>query len=68
MYDSHITSNGALCHDRTASAPESVRQMYVNDQGQHLCLFGAYDAPREQWVNPQNVSKATDAQRMRARS
>lgn len=56
MYDTHVTSNGALCHDRTTSAPKNVREMYVNDTGEHLCLFGAYGSFREQWVRPANLS------------
>lgn len=57
MYDSHITASGTLCHDRTTSTPENVREMYKNERGDHLCLIGAYDSYRTEYVRAENIRK-----------
>jgi len=61
VYNTHITSNGAPCHDRSTSAGENTKHLYSQD-GYHLCLFGSYDNPREQWVSASNISENKRAQ------
>lgn len=60
MYNTHITPNGALCHDRSTSVDKKVREEYIrveNYKEYHLCYFGPYDNYREEWVNAGNIAK-----------
>ena len=65
-YTSHVTSSGALCHDRTTSCPEQLRHLYQNERGDHLCLFGAYDNYRTDYVRAKNISESKEAARFAA--
>ena len=65
IYCTHVTKNGALCHDRTTSVGKDLHAAYLNERGFHMCLFGPADAPRVEYVRASNLRETSKEERAR---